>query len=310
MPGVDYTETANEPDYLEAFIPVLPVGAVDPAALKLLVWAAIAPDGVKPSGAFCGVGCTSSHGFPIDFLAMPLAAHAAGLVQPESPFTYLVADHHAALTGCGPEEAGRRGRARKSELFTIGRALRQPTEIVLASDIVQDAQYCLIDNQVRQQMRGIVDEQATPYNVQAISDAVYMAINGRMKIGWTRHSHKRMKEGKGRSDEFNGTDRFAKRILPAFGAMYIRHGVTADSQRPAAVPYSVHTEGVSVRLMLTGEDRGHFREKIALASPRRAVDLIKQLDRIVACWERSIGNAGTGDVVSKAENIVEVVNNT
>jgi len=290
----------------------IPYAGASPGAYCLarerLIWAEIQHTLPYPDRVFFGVGCTSNEGLPFDALAMPLAAIATGLVSDRQPLTVLIADAHAAMGACDARDATKRATTRVADIQRVGRALGQPVEVVLASDLVGRPNHNfarqLVDRWLADGDAGTVNR----YNALAIGDSVYMAMNGHLKVGWTRYAQEQLAEGKGRSDEYNGTDRFAKAILPSFAAMYVRHGVTTDSKHPAAVPYSVHAEGVGTRLMLTGDGIGGFAKKLAMASPNRTAAILDHVERIVDAWELCVVPLNPGDAIGKAEQIVALVN--
>jgi len=282
--------------------------------LELLVWSGIPPGGSDhlppPKGVWAGVGCTSPHGFPLDFLAMPLAGLATGLVHVESPMEFLIADHHATLGGNGADSAitRERGLQRHADLVRIGCAMGLPFTVRFASDIAQDDAYGFVQDWIQPQMALIADEQNTAYNAQAVVDAVWMSMRGRLKIGWSRYPQHKMQPGKGRSDEFNGTDRFAKRFLEGFASIYVRPGVTTDSTHPVGIPYSVHSEGPHHRLMLAGPEAGMFPNRVELASASRQKELNQQVERTVIAWEHLVGSVPGKDMIAKAERIASIIN--
>jgi hypothetical protein len=270
-----------------------------------LVWAAIPPSDTEPERVFMGIGCTSEFGLPFDVLAMLLACKDTGLAKDGSEATILIADWHASLSSCSMMEARARAFRWAADLARVAAAARLPTNIVFAYELRERLEYRFVARAVAAQANA---QLATPYNLQSIVDAVYMTMTGHLKVGWSRYPQNKLKEGKGRSDEFNGTDRLAKEILPGFCALYVPHGETTDSTRPTGVPYSVHAEGVAARLMLTGDERGNFHQKLAAATPRRRKAVVSHVSRIVNAWERINSPVPGDDVVSKAVSIVEVIN--
>jgi tyrosyl-tRNA synthetase len=211
----------------------------------------------------------------------------------------LLADTHALSSGEDPELVRQRAENRRLELVAIGKLVGVSFNVFLASQVAKTSNYLRELARVRSWLalnRYSIDE----YSTLGITDVLHFHREGKLKVGWSTSSV--IRDGHGRHHEAE-TDLIAARIEPGIGACYVRHGVTLDSKRPTAVPY---TELVSskTRLMLTGVDGGGFSKKLSEPSvtKNRRGAVIEHLEIATKAFEELVMTLD-GDVVTKAETI-------
>jgi hypothetical protein len=276
-----------------------------------LIWANVGPDNEPYAYSWLGLGLLSDNGLPFDCVQMFLAAKYLCLQADDGvPLKVLLADAHALTTGTVTDETvNPRAARREGEVKAISALLGIPCEVIRASACDADPDFCDILDEVRRLVAGntIGDAEPPPgYIIRGIADVLYFNQDGGLKVGWSAHSD--LKEGRGRNDEF-GTDIRAAKIKPGVRAVYVRHGVTLDSKRPRAVPY---TEGkdTSVRLMLTGKGRGNFKAKLNAenVSENRRWEVLEHVTVTVSAFEMLVRPLDGDGIIEKAEAIVGLLN--
>lgn len=278
------------------------ITARDP--LTRLLWASLNVT-AAPVFVWEGFGLLSDEGLPFDSLQMALAAKELAVANRlATDLVVLLADEHACSTGSASSVVARRAARRSTEMRAICELLRLPVRVLLASELGRDPLFANKLGRARQWASGARQSDAPPpaeYTIRAIADDLYFASLGGVKVGWSRAST--ISPGRGRHHEPE-VDLLASTLDPAISAVYVRAGVTLDSKRPAAVPYT-EFEPAS-RLMLTGPHRGDFARKLAApdVSPKRARAVAEHIELTVEAFEKLIGQLDGGDVVEKAEDLV------
>ncbi len=260
-----------------------------------------------------GFGLLSDHGLPFCVLQMLLAARIlidrrqAGEV-PDRRVTVLLADHHARSAGEAASRVAWRVARRRRELAAIGSCLGLELEPLLASSMDDDPTFsdCLVVT------RGLDEDRIAngaeplqPYVLRAVADVLWFHRQRGVKVGWAANSS--LDPYRGRNDEPR-TDLIAACIEPTIAAFYTPHGVSLDSRRPRAVPYT-EIARPDQRLMLTGSQAGSFDHRLhdPSVSHRRRAAVMKHLRLIVDCFEAAIGPLLGDDPVAKAETLQSMV---
>jgi hypothetical protein len=254
-----------------------------------------------------GLGLLSDGGLPFDVLPMFLAGQ---LLTTDSfhakSLKVLLADTHALTTGTETiANVSARGRRRQTEVEAICELMAMRCEVIRGSTLDADSDFREVLHQVRdwhEHRDQDQDGQLSEYTIRGVADVIHLYRNGGIKIGW------KLIGKPGRGDEYE-TDGYAAEIQPGVTARYVRHGFTLHADRPRAVPYTERGD-TSVRLMLTGKDRGNFAAKLASAkiSANRYAEIIDHIGISVAMFESLVEPLPGDGVVEKAEAIVELLN--
>lgn len=223
----------------------------------------------------------------------------------------LLADSHALTEGHDQSVVERRAAIRRVEIECISIALGIELQVIESSQLDRFARFQQALREIESGRAGIQNgqgESVSRYTARGVADVLYFAGLGMTKVGWS----KRADLTSGRHNEPE-TDRFASKINPAVSAAYVRHGVSLDPLRRVAVPYS-ELKNTAERLMLTGTDRGRFREKITAilagsASARRQCETVcAHLEVCINSLQGLVGRLEGTDVIEQAEAIVHRVN--
>ena len=268
-----------------------------------LIWARLGRRGPFHHVWF-GFGLLSNLGLPLDSLQMFLAAKRLYSEGADArPVTVLLADAHALSNGADLDSVSRRAATRAAEIRDIAAVIHLPVTIQLASALDGDAQFQ--DALLRaEEICGRDGEVRHRYTIRGVADVLHYCRGGGVKVGWTHSAD--LVPGRGRHHEFE-TDALAYLVEPNSAAAYVRHGVTLDSSRPVAVPYTEMAATTS-RLMLTGPDRGCYREKLSAptVSAKRRQSVLSHLAVTVEAFEDLVAPLSGGDLIEKAEGLLEL----
>jgi hypothetical protein len=273
-----------------------------------LIWAGLNFDSdsrpFKSSHLWLGLGLLSDLGLPFDALSMFLAAkQIQNAVRASRPVTVLLADAHAWANGVDQATVTRRSQDRVEDLRRVSTLLELPVRPLLASLLDDDSGFSESYASAKEvcELDGV---ERHAYTVRGVADVLYFARNGGIKIGWTRSADPA--DGRGRHHEYE-TDALAAKADRRVMAAYVRPGITLDSSRPVAVPYT-ETVGGRTRLMLTGPDCGNFIAKLSdqTVSPRRRKAVLEYIAIIVRAFEACVRPLDGDDPLTKAESLYKV----
>lgn len=271
-----------------------------------LIWARIG-EHARTRHVWFGLGLLSDLGLPIDVLQMFLAAKSlCDVTADRRPVTVLLADAHALAGGEDPLAVSRRAAIRTEEVQRIGAMVGLPVRVLPATQMDEDEVFRGALASALSWCSGS-DLSYSNYTIRGVADVLYLCRGGGVKVGWSRSAN--IAAGHGRHHEPE-TDALALSIDRDVRAVYVRHGVTLDSSRPNAVPYTEKAPDTRHRLMLTGGDRGHFAAKLSdpAVSNNRRKPVIAHLSVTIAAFESLVGELHGNGVLEKATEIVAKLN--
>jgi hypothetical protein len=261
---------------------------------------------VRWNGVWAGIGCMSDNGLPFDSLEMAIGLQILAR-RLHCPASLLIADAHALTTGGDERKVHARAERLADDVRRIFDNLEFSCEVFLASSLrdnpAHQAFLALANGWERNLEPGLSG--LPPYLKLGMADSAYMALNNRLKVGWSTSATPTIDEGRFHEP---ATDLRARHLQCTFGGIYTRPGFTLRGDRPKAVPYT-ELAAPEDRFMLTG---GHqkldYRGQIATAnrSAKALRNLELRVGLITSAFEQEFGHLEGDTIFHKAESLARI----
>ena len=255
------------------------------------------------SGVWAGIGCMSDVGLPFDFLEMGIGlAILARKLRCKA--SLLIADAHALTTDNDKAKICARAERIARHVRRIFANLGFCCDVFFASTLLDDPVHkefvALAGAWERNGEPGL-----PPYLRLGMADSAFMALNCRLKVGWSMSANPTIDKG---GYHEPATDLRARHLQCRFGGIYTRPGFTLRREWPNTVPYT-ELRDPEARLMLTGR-LSNFDYSGQIAKANRSAKSLRNLEHrvglITGAFEQEFGELGGDTTFQKAESLARI----